>query len=250
VEKPGERYQKVRAVVASSFSPYYKAATIAPKYIGGLYHNRFHIGDTVGQLPFEAVPAAEQRRAMAFLQQHIFNPTEFTFSADLLNKLQGETLDDFEGTVYTRPTIDYPIHSLVLSIQETALSRLYAPVLLSRLQDNIQRFKPGEQPYTMHELFGDVRRSIWGDGMPANTNTFGRQLQMGHLARLINIYLSPTLEYPPDARTLAANDLDMIESVAQRAGASSSLDDMTRAHFKDVTRQNGLPREISPKETT
>jgi hypothetical protein len=237
VEKPGERYQKVRAVVASSFSPYYKAATIAPKYIGGLYHNRFHIGDTVGQLPFEAVPAAEQRRAMAFLQQHIFNPTEFTFSADLLNKLQGETLDDFEGTAYTRPTIDYPIHSLVLSIQETALSRLYAPVLLSRLQDNIQRFKPGEQPYTMHELFGDVRRSIWGDGMPANTNTFGRQLQMGHLARLINIYLSPTLEYPPDARTLAANDLDMIESVAQRAGASSSLDDMTRAHFKDVTRQ-------------
>jgi hypothetical protein len=237
-EKPGARYQKVRAVVSSSFSPYYRAATIAPRYVGGLYHNRYHVGDATGQLPYEVVPASEQRRAVAFLKMHVFNPSEFVLSADLLNKMQGETLDDFENTVNTRPTMDYPLHTVALSIQETALSRLYAPVLLNRLVENVNRFKPGEEPYTMHEMFADIRSSIWGDGgMPEATNSFARQMQMSHLARIINIFLSPTLEFPPDARTLASNDLDLIESIAQKARASSALDEMSRAHFKDVERQ-------------
>jgi len=115
---------------------------------------------------------------MAFLRKYILNPQEFTFSPELLNRMQSETLDDFEGTAYG-PTIDYQLHSVALAIQESALSRLYSPIQLNRLNENVNRFKPGEQPYTMHEMFAGVRGSIWGDGgLPANTSTFGRQLQM------------------------------------------------------------------------
>lgn len=237
-EKPGERYQKIRGVFATSLSPYTRTALIVPKYVGGLYNNRYHVGDSKDALPYEVVPAAEQRRAVAFLKDHIFTPNILDLPSDLLNKLQDENFSDFTGYTFTRPTMDYPLHQQVLSIQNTALSRLYSPYVVYRLLNNLQRFKPGEDKYTMYDMFTDVRRAIWGEIVkPENVNSYRRQLQILHLNRLINIYLSGPAIYPIDARTLAANDLDVLLAAAQKAVRSSSIDGMTKAHFKEVIRQ-------------
>jgi len=237
-EKPGERYQKIRAVFATSLSPFTRAALIVPKYVGGLHHNRYHVGDAEGVLPFEVVPASEQRRAVAFLRDYIFAADILDLPPDLVNKLLDENQSDFTGHTYRRPSIDYPLHRQVLTVQNTALSRLYSPYVVHRMLNNLKRFKPGEEQYTMYDMFTDVRRSIWGEIVEQeNVNSFRRQLQLLHLNRMINIYLSGPSIYPTDARTLAANDLDILEEAAQQAVKSSVIDGMTKAHFKEVLRQ-------------
>ncbi len=126
----------------------------------------------------------------------------------------------------------------MLYVQQTALSRLYSPELIGRLLNNLERVNPGEDVYTMYDMFTDVRRAIWSEMTgPSNVNSYRRQLQMAHLNHIMNIYLGPTVMYPMDARTLAANDLDILEQAARSAVQSSRIDDMSRAHFKEVLRQ-------------
>jgi hypothetical protein len=90
----------------------------------------------------------------------------------------------------------------------------------------------------MYDMFNDTRKSIWSElSGPSNINSFRRGLQLAHLQRLVNIYLSMPAMYPPDARTLAANDLDILEDAAGKAVHSGSIDGMTQAHLKEVLRQ-------------
>ncbi len=237
-EQTGEGYQKVLRAFQTGWRSYYESARYAAKYIGGIYHHRYHVGDPGGGLPFQPVPASEQRRAMAFLKNYIFAPDAFSIPPDVLNKLQPERLPDFTGSIYSLPQIDYPLHRYVLSVQQTTLNMLYSTYILGRLITNVERYHEGEEIYTLDDMFNDVRKAIWSElTANENINSFRRQLQMVHLERIINIYLSSPSSYPFDARSLAANDLDIIENAAKKAMKSSSINGMTRAHLKEVLRQ-------------
>jgi hypothetical protein len=237
-EKPGEGYQRVLRAFRSGWRSYYEAALYASKFIGGIYHNRHHVGDPGGKVPFEPVPASEQHRAMAFLRDKIFAPDAFDIPADVLNKLQPERFPDFNWSVYYVSQVDYPLHAYVLGAQNIALRMLYSTYVLNRLVNNQERYKVGQERYTMYNMFTDVRRAIWSEIVaPENVNSFRRQLQLLHLKRIVDIYLSDSFSYPSDARTLAANDLDILEEAVKRAVGSSAIDGMTRAHFKEVLRQ-------------
>ena len=95
----------------------------------------------------------------------------------------------------------------------------------------------------MYDLFTEVRRAIWSEiFIPENVNSLRRQLQLYHLRRITAIYLSNASVYPADALTLAANDLDILENAAKSAVNSYAIDNMTRAHFKEVIRQINAAR--------
>ncbi len=237
VEEKGERYVRVRNAFQSGWRGYIEGARIASKYVGGIYKSRDHIGTEGGDIPFTVVDASSQKRAMNFLNQKIFAADAFSWSADLINKLQPDQMWDFVGSPYMMPTIDYPIHQMVGSVQNQALARLYSPNVLGRLLNNTRLVADGEERYTMYDMFRDARSGIWSEF--ANTqsvNSFRRQLQLSHLDRLIAIYLSPTGQFPLDARSLAANDLNQIERNARRL-SSANVDGMTRAHAGEVVRR-------------
>nr|HPI32265.1 zinc-dependent metalloprotease [candidate division Zixibacteria bacterium] len=237
-ERSGEGYQTVLRAFQTGWRAYSEAAGYICRYVGGIHHNRYHVGDTAGVTPFTPVPAAEQRRAMKFLQDNIFAADAFTLPADLVNKLQPERESDFSGSIWTTQQIDYPLHEIWLGMQNAVLSRLYDPLTLGRLRNNLARVAPAADRYTMYDMFSDVRGSIWSELAQAQTiNSFRRQLQLLHLQRLIQIYLSDAAAFPSDARTLAANDLDLIGTAAARAAASGKLDGMSLAHCKEVVRQ-------------
>jgi hypothetical protein len=237
-EKPGEGYQKVLRAFQMGWRSYYESVRYAAKFIGGIYHHRDHVGDPGGRIPFEPVPALEQRRAMAFLRDKIFAPDAFDLPAEILNKLQPERFPDFNWSVYSMPQIDYPIHAYALNVQNSALYMLYSPYILGRLVNNQERYAEGQERYTIYDMFTDVRRAIWSEVVgPKNVNSFRRQLQLLHLNKIIGIYLSSSYAYPFDARILAANDLDILEDAVKKALKSSAINGMTRAHFKEVLRQ-------------
>jgi hypothetical protein len=234
----GARYPTIYNVFNRGWSAYSQAARISSKYIGGLYRFRSRVGDDNALPPFVPVSADHQRRAMSFLRDHIFAADAFDFPPDLLNMLQYEQMPDFAWSMYSVSQTDFPIHQRVLYVQQTALSRLYSPEVIGRLLNNLERVNPGDDVYTMYDMFTDVRRAIWSEVTgPSNVNSYRRQLQMAHLNHIMNIYLGPTVMYPMDARTLAANDLDILEQAARSAVQSSRIDDMSRAHFKEVLRQ-------------
>ena len=236
-EKPGVSYEKIRRVFSRGMRYYRYSALYAARYIGGLIHNKNYVGAEGGTIPFTPVSASEQKRAMNFLRDKIFAANAFNVSSDMLNRLQHTRKQNFRTSLYGSP-IAYPWHQYILSIQNTALNILYNPRTLGRLVNNLDRYKKGEERYTMHDMFRDTRRAIWGEiSGPSNVNSHRRQLQLAHLTRIARIYLSGSFMYPADARTLAANDLDILESAAKKAANSAAINDMSKAHFKEVLRQ-------------
>jgi hypothetical protein len=125
-----------------------------------------------------------------------------------------------------------------LKTQRIALDRLYHPLVLGRLLNNRARLEGDAESYGMLDMFTQVRRAIWGEIVgPGNVNSFRRQLQMAHLEKIISIYLSNPGKYPDDARTLAARDLSVLHEAARTAASSSTINDMSRAHFAEVARR-------------
>lgn len=241
-EKPGVSYEKLRLVFQNGWRSYTETSRNLVHYIGGLYHSKTHIGDPNGKIPFTPVPAAEQRKAVQFLSDRIFAANAFNISPELLNKLQPNRFYDFTGEVFFAP-IAYQWYERVLNVQATAINNLYYPLTLQRLVGNLARVPDNEPKYTMYDLFTDVRRAIWGEMItPSNVNEYRRQLQLYHLRRIISIYLSNASMYPSDALTLAANDLDILDQAARAAVNSNAIDAMTKAHFKEVTRQIAAAR--------
>jgi hypothetical protein len=236
-EKPGESYEKIRLVFQNGWRAYRGATLFVPRFVGGLYHSKSYVGDPGGTVPFTPVPAAEQRRAVKFVCDNIFAADAFDVTAELLNKLQPARSGDFVGTIYRSP-IAYQWHERVLNIQQRAVNALYIPRTLARLLNNLSRVPDNQPKYTMYDLFTELRRSIWSEIVaPNNVSSLRRQLQLYHLRRIIFIYLSNASVYPSDALTLAANDLDILKSAAENAVRSSAINEMTRAHFKEVLRQ-------------
>ncbi len=237
-EVDGESYRKMYNVFQNGWRSYRESVRFATNYVGGIIHSRAHVGDPGGTVPFTPISADEQRRAIKFLSDNIFAPDAFEVSEEVWNKLQPNRLPDFFFSVYSVRTVDYPIHTIALNMQNNSLMNLYGPYILGRLLNNQERIADGVDKYTMYDMFRDVRRSIWSEIVtPSNVNSFRRQLQLSHLNRISSIYLSNTVVYPHDALTLAGNDLDIIYTAAKKAVKSTAINAMTKAHFNEVIRQ-------------
>lgn len=234
-DKPGTRYQKIRRAFVRGLYQYQMAAMQIPKYIGGIYHYRDHIGDPDGRLPFEPVSPAKQREALEVLSAEFFNSDAFKFSAELLNKLATDRFPDFQGSSWRMERFDYPLHNTVISIQRTLLNHLYNSALLSRMLDIELRYDGGEDCFTIAEMFLKLRETIWSElAEPANINSFRRALQREHLGKLTNLLLRPDGKTPQDASSLSRMDLIAIRDDIEKALSEGELDVYSRAHLDET----------------
>jgi hypothetical protein len=233
-EKEGTRYPKLRHVFAQGVVEYFLAGLNASKYIGGLYQHRDHVGDPEARIPFEPVPSERQRRALNFLCERYFAADAFHFSPSLINKLAPERFWDFTGSIWSMPRLDYPAHDVVLAIQAAPLHRMYDPVTLSRLVDLELHYASDEDPFTMAEMFREVREAVWSElDARENVGSFRRNLQRQHLSMLVTLLVAPPPATPEDASTLARADLLAIRRGVRGALSSQDLDPMTRAHLEE-----------------
>ncbi|MFQ5583792.1 MAG: zinc-dependent metalloprotease, partial [Calditrichia bacterium] len=234
-DKKGERYQKLRLAFNQGLTEYAIAATNICKFIGGIYNYRDHIGDPHGRIPFRLVPAEKQRQALKFLVENIFARDAFQFSPDLLNKLAAERFWDFEGTVFRMSRIDYPIHGIVQVLQSVPMNRLYDFTVLQRIQDNEVKFKKGEEPFRMSELFQGIRKAVWEElENGENINSYRRELQRMHLNILLEMVVRYHPVYPHDAVTLARADLVNISEKIAKLSDNPNLDAYTSSHLQET----------------
>src|SRR5262249_48964002 len=115
--KQGEAYSPMRRIFNRAFNQLAIALFNANKYIGGGNHNRDHIGDPNGRLPYEPVSGARQRQALELIKTNAFSAKAFDFSPRLLNKLALDRFQTFEGAPFNTNRLDYPIHAQVFNLQ-------------------------------------------------------------------------------------------------------------------------------------
>jgi hypothetical protein len=233
-DKKGNRYQQYRTAFGTGIGEYFQAARGIPRFVGGIYTNRSHIGDAGAKQPYTVVAAADQRKALQLLTTKIFAPDAFDFPPELLNRLAVERMDDFYGSVW-QSRLDYPVHSVVNAIQTTPLASLYNVNVLTRLSDNEVRFAANEQPFTMAEMFQSVRDAVWSEIPKAqNINSYRRELQRDHFTILAQMILKPAQGTPSDAISLARADVSLLKKQIDAAAKSKKTDGYTKAHLEEI----------------
>jgi hypothetical protein len=238
LQKPGEGYQILRRSFGLAFGQAGSSMLTVSKYLGGIRQYRDHIGDPQGRLPFEPVPAATQKEALALLRKNVFAPGVFAFSPQLMNKLASERHSD-----YFRPNaprdgaaFNVPVHAMILSLQSAVLNRVLNPVVLARILDSEAIGTNGEV-FRLSDLFQGLQESIWAEvqvGGAISIDSYRRSLQREHLKRMTNMLLRDAA-VPEDARTLARYELvelqSRLKSILNKNKSPLPLE--TRAHLAE-----------------
>jgi hypothetical protein len=196
-------------------------------------HNREHAGDPKGTVPYVPVSAADQRRALNWLNDNLFGAEAFSFKPEVVNRLAADRFGPLQGGILL-PRLDYPIHNTVLAMQNFALARLYHPALLDRVVDMDTKLSGDD--VDMAEIFGTLRDGIWseiGTGSAATEiDSFRRGLQRLQLAYLVALAKGDVPGSPAEAMTLARYDLMALQERID--GSMGRVEDAaTRAHLAE-----------------
>jgi len=231
----GESYSDVRDRFGAVLSNYFQQIYYTSKYIGGQSFYRVYASKDQNRLPFEPVSLEKQRKALSVLDSYIFAKDAFNFSPELLNKLAPSRWRHW-GSNPQVGRLDYPIHDLILFMQNMVLSDLLSSDRLSRLKDIELKSSKGEA-LSLPELFNTLQDSIWTEVLKSKDkdleiSSLRRGLQRKYLDILTSMVLRK-VSVPDDARTLAWYKL---RQLGDKLEGVNSKDEYTKAHLLE-TRQ-------------
>ena len=254
---PGEGYGNLRRRVDLVFSYYLQQAFTLSNYVGGQRFNRVDPWSSRGQPPFEAIPAEEQRQALAILSQEVFSAEALQLPPELVRLLAPDRWRHW-GQALTLYPLDYPIYNRVLFVQALTLSDLLYSDRLARLRDGELK-AVSESPLTLAELFDTLSGTIWSEVLDEEAwgqgiSSVRRGLQRHYMNILSSLVLRNasqsdtantlldfiameiTLGAPEDARVLARYHLRQIGESVNRAinRAGSQMEVTSLAHLESV----------------
>jgi hypothetical protein len=247
----GEGYQRLRQAFSLLLMQYGDAAYLTAQYVGAEYVYRDHRGDPEARDPFLPVSAAQQRKALKFLQEHLLSDHHFKFQPALLRKLAADRWSHW-GNGWAMG-VDYPLHDRILRIQRIVLRQLLNPGTLRRIQD-IALKTDDEQPLTIAEVFRTLTDGVWSDYPVKATaaehkvpsSIIKRNLQREYLQELSDLVLGKSNSgfifffggggtAPSDAKSLARAHLKEIRTRINTTltDKQATVDETTRAHLEE-----------------
>ncbi len=194
--------------------------------VGGIYENR-KASDQAGMI-YNTVPRDHQEKAMAFLNDHVFETPTWLLDDSILRRVEPAGAVD-----------------RIRSRQVSILNNLLAPTRLQRLIE--AETIDGEDTYGLLDFMEDLKDAIWrelGETRP-KIDTYRRNLQRGYLERmeyLMNEEFSSNFAFfygttvdvsQSDIRPAVRGLLDDLQRKASAAGRRAQ-DKMTRYHLEDV----------------
>jgi hypothetical protein len=209
---PGQDYSDLQELYMQLLGYYNQYVGHVMTNIGGVYETR-KTTDQYGPV-FEPVRVEYQRRAMRFLDEHVFNPPTWLNEPAILSRLE-------------------PAGSLdrARALQARWLNTLLQDGRLSRMLDLETRY-PADA-YPVRSMMDDLRRSLWSELQGGRTiDAHRRSLQRAHVERLIHLAGSDD-NAMTDVRPLARLQLQSLqrEIRAHRARVSETL---SRSHLDDI----------------
>jgi len=241
--KDGEPWAEARKRFEQLMGTHLRSVSIAATWVGGSYEN-YDVKGEGARPAVEDVPAADQRRALAFVLANAFRDEAFGLTPELVRHLGKEYWWDPAGVGELQQDANYSVHDLVASVQSFGLTSLLNPSRLRRVHDNEFRTGGAADAFTMGELFTAVTDEVWrecaakGGSFSASKpmcSSFRRNLQFEHVARLTDLVLLKDTPSPA-MRTItafAAGELRRIDELAKSA-ADKKPEAATAAHLADL----------------
>ncbi|MBI1341507.1 MAG: DUF5117 domain-containing protein [Terrimonas sp.] len=235
-----EDYTNLRNIygqLAGQFNRYMGHVT---RHVGGIYKTPKMV-EQPGPV-YELTPKADQQRAMAFLNQQLFDTPKWLINEDIYSKTGLSGLDVIGG------------------IQDNVLRSLTSTGTLSKLVD--AEAEKGNAAYRLTDLFSDLKKGIFTELTTKKPiDIYRRNLQKSYISRLDNILNPPPA---PTASfggiTISGNtasvDKSDIKSVVRaqliqlrneaRSAATAIPDAMSRYHLQDLISR--IDEALDPKK--
>jgi hypothetical protein len=240
----GDDYYELETHYLQALTQWNRYAEHAAAAVGGswTHHKRF------GEEGWVYTPIDEdyQRRAMAFLDEHVLSTPRWALNPDVLRRLE------HAGAV-----------ERIRAYQELAVQRFLNHARLARLIEH-QAFL-GDDTYTPTEMLDDARAIVWrevteGGGAAATIDTYRRNQQRAYLAQAEHLLTTDEFESwsppssgnlrvgsdddPPlngdlhlaqsDIRPLIRDQLRLLQAEVAGALEGGVADRMTRIHLEDA----------------
>jgi hypothetical protein len=217
LQEQGKSWAKLRSAMSSMITYKYAGAATAANFIGGVEVNRFIQGQKSEATPYKAVDKETQRKAMMVLEKHIFAPDAFQLPEDLIRHAAIQPRD----FSHYGSTEDPKLHSLILRVQNEALSRLLNPVVLTRMTDSALY---GNE-YSLEQMLSDLTDAVFIADIKSKVNSQRRMLQNTFVENLLTIMSDA--KYDAITKASAFSQLKRIEDMITSAKARNAE---TRAH--------------------
>ncbi|MCZ6683821.1 MAG: zinc-dependent metalloprotease [Planctomycetota bacterium] len=226
------------------------------RYIGGQHTNRSHRGDPDARPPFVIVPAERQRKALAFIEKHLFDDRHFKIPSDVLNHLAVPRWWH-DGASVSR-TVDFPIHSYVGMLQWWNLFDRLFPNTLRRIHDAELKTASADK-LTVAEYIGRVQKACWSGTTDADrasdetwtdespyVSSIRRSLQREYLNVIEPLVRTkPGLVVSPDIHAMVQHSLQKLNNQIERVLDGGNLDFASEAHLASC--RSRIDRMLAPE---
>jgi len=237
----GDSWSKARRGYETTLRMQAGAASMMADWIGGAHVNRNKKGDFGDEdvPPIQVVPAQQQRAALAFIIDSIFDDEGYGLSPELLTHFNVDKW--YEGGGDTgEPT--WQIHDRILGTQASLLSGILAPSRLRMVYDNEFLVPADEDAFTLVEIFDTLMDTIYKDLYVENDSpwttrnpmisSIDRNLQAEMTDRLIDLATGRVRMFRT-VRTLALGKVRGLHDSLQQI-SRKNLDPYTQAHLDDM----------------
>jgi hypothetical protein len=231
----GETYDALRRSFLAGFQQLSRGLIPATKYIGGIVQLRDRAGS--GRLPFQPIPASQQREALKILSDGMFAVDSFKFKPEFLASLPHSRLDYFDAMAHGANVTNQPLLSppqMVLTMQRGVLDQVMSDVTATRIVDSQGLVKVSKDAFQLSELYDTLQASIWSELKSGREITpMRRNLQREHLRRVALTMLRPSGTMPADARSLMRLNAQSLVAELRAAQSKPAYSRESRAHIAE-----------------
>ncbi len=210
--KEGEDYELLENMHGQLLAQRARELGHVANVVGGVNRVNLWYGDA--KTIYTPVDAPQQRKAVAFINEHAFRVTPDLIDPAIMLRLEATGVAD-----------------RVLTSQRSVLNSLINDNRIKRMAEQCQR-DGDKDDYSPAEMLGDVRKGVWGelDKPPVKIDLYRRNLQRAHVEHLATLVgtQNPASDLPALARA-------ELEALAKQIAAAKVDDDAaTRAHLADI----------------
>lgn len=224
----GENYDLLRNMYDQLVGQFRRETGHVANVVGGFYRNNAWYGDADTQ--FEAISPEQQRKAVAFLNEHAFRTPEFLVRPDVLLRLEADGAAD-----------------RILGMQRGLLGSLMDEGRLKRMAEHVSRAAE-DGPYRPIDLIRDLSDGIFAELDPEEARAidlYRRNLQRAYVDMLIGQVKadSNTSDLPALARGELRRLLDSIREGLSLAAVER--DPTSQYHLQDL--RDRIAQALDPR---
>jgi hypothetical protein len=206
--KPGDDYTDLAEIYGELDQSWVRYMGHVTGVIGGITAD-LKTADQAG-LVYNAVHRDQQKRAVAFLSQNVFEAPTWLLDREIMGRIGGNGAQRIQQR------------------QATVLNQMLDSARLVRMSE-IELSQP-TVAYSVSAYLDDVMGGVWGEAAATARDPYRRALQRAHVTRLTTLLRAGS---GTDVRALARAQLTSLRTAA-RAAATRTTDRVARAHLEDV----------------